>query len=126
MKTDDQVIEDAIPIVENQWCQGIWYDSDTKKYCAIGAVQKAAQTYQGEIGEIAASGASAKKIDQVMRVARRLADVIEEQYPQWWEGLIDYQLGHPTAPVELFNDQHTREEMLEIFEKAHYGNISPA
>ena len=138
MRTDDEVIEEAIPLIEKQWCQGTWKISKENSvveglpaqvhYCAMGAVMKAAQTYVGPLAGMNRPDNSRAdaKIDQIYRVARRLADVIIEQRPDWYEeaGLrdgYDYLNKEPNEIVETFNDSASREEMLAIFEKARHS-----
>lgn len=123
MKSDDQVLADAMAIVERQWCQGNWKVtamgskdrgwSPEPHYCAMGAVQKAAGTrVQGSVPNMEFQGVAKAKIEQVKRIAARLAATIEEQYPER-----DNSRLQRAEVVEIFNDDHTREEMLAIMEK---------
>lgn len=137
MKSDDEVLEAATTIVENQWCRGAWHLSPAEAmsegytrehhYCAMGAVQKAAGTRAQDSIEAFAAFAAPKKVAQVRRISARLADVILEQYPALRKDVlsIEYLDGLGRSPgniatyvVERFNDAHTRDEMLAVFEKA--------
>lgn len=128
MKTDDQVLEEATGIVESQWCQSAWYSPATQQYCAVGAIEKAVGTHLGGYDTLKDHEPDGEKIAQVARVARRVWGIIEDQYPDEKgverapEVLKAYGLDYVTTwALENFNDVHTREEMLAIFEKARHG-----
>lgn len=126
MKTDDQVLAAATETVDKQWCSGGWHDPDQDAYCAIGAIEKAMGcTDFDDVYDLHHDGEITRaQVEQVERIARRLTAVVEEQYPGLQEKLCakyGWKLSFarsPVAVVECFNDTHTREEMLAIFEKA--------
>ena len=94
---------------------------DDLRYCAMGAVQKAARTSDQTAMAHLEKFTTRQKYDQVERCAGALAHVIEEQYPDFSKSLKNRGLGWKfggAGVVELFNDKHEREEMLAIFEKA--------
>jgi hypothetical protein len=126
MKTDEQVIDDAIELVKNQWCQGNWKISPEyakaeglprkAHYCAMGAIQKAAGTrVQTALSALPSVRVAKPKIAQVTRIAERLARVIQENTDDDAYEIKDWRPADEV--VEAYNDQHSRRDMLAMFEK---------
>lgn len=112
---DAAVLAEAAALLRKSWTKGSWRSDDG--CCIIGAVQKVLGLYQGPT-----------YTEDTIRIAKRLLDVIAEQYPEWledrrkWHNLPpDYSYPHDyfvPMMVEFFNDNHTKEEALLVVEKA--------
>jgi len=120
-------LEACIPIIRDQWCTGTWRkppadDEGFVRYCAMGAVQevlgKTSDQFWGDYG------------GRVAPIAKRLAKVIKEQHPEWYNNSIQVKNSslemHPHGDgyvVEFFNDSPacSRDKMLAVFEMAPAG-----
>lgn len=147
--TDREVLEAAVPVIENQWCQGAWIgrmlptevrpmanrvdqvisgahpdeirrweaEGVDLRYCAMGALQMVMGCHV--MSTLDQAGHDPEAYRQLDRIAKKLVKVADEQYPDWWTDVDREWLYGAGAigAVEAFNDNHTREVMLAIFEK---------